>query len=202
MDQRQALGMEFGTKKSKNIIKARNENAIIATTTPKKTAATKALLDSIAVNIENMPTMDDLLEKAEQSKPRPKANLSAKRPEEVYPVDSLIPADVMRQLRVDDWIEGAATKEGVTTTSRYVSRRIASTLRINDDIKCKVLKYMLMVIEWFGKAKSTRNGRLAPRPFEIEQLGHPKQLMNGIAKRFLSQDKYVPIFFSLYTMMD
>jgi DNA-directed RNA polymerase I subunit RPA49 len=190
LQQRQALGMEFGTKKSKKMIQSLTENAIIASSSNKQSTATKALMASIGENIANMPTVEDLQTLAEESKPRPKANLSATDPTDVYPIQSLIDEDTLYSINVQDWKDATKEKVGVTTTSRYVSRRLQSVLQNDDEAKMKVLKYMLMVIEFFQLSKKSKNGNLVPRGNDLHALDHPGFLLEGVKKRF-SVDKYV-----------
>jgi DNA-directed RNA polymerase I subunit RPA49 len=188
LSQRHNLGMEFGTKKAKKMITSLAENAILAANKP--SAATKALMTSIGENIADMPTAEELAEAAEASKPRPRANIAAKEPVDVYPIETLIDEDTLYHIDIRDWLDATKQKKGVTTTSRYVSRRIQSVIQIaeEDPTKLKVLKYMLMVIEFFQALKKSKNGKLVPSYEVLKALKHPGFMMDGIRKRF-SVDK-------------
>jgi DNA-directed RNA polymerase I subunit RPA49 len=186
---RQELGMVFGTKKAKTMIKSLAENAIIQAGSGdgKLDATTQALLNSIGEKVANMPTKDEQEALSTDSAPKPKANLAAKDPKDVYPLSILIPSETLTSIDVVSWMEKAKKKEEIKTGSRFVSYRISSVAQNNDLTKMKVLRYMLVMIELFVSLKSVgRGGKKLPPRKDLNQIlaSSPPSLIDAVIKRF------------------
>ncbi|KAI9837385.1 MAG: DNA-directed RNA polymerase I subunit rpa49 [Sclerophora amabilis] len=176
--QRQELGLAFGTRKAQKMIASRTENAI---STPKKQSgragspsaangeaagssptplsdpAAAAMLQSIADSTKDMATREELQAATDEKKPRPAANLEALNPEDVYSVETLVGEEELRVLQVKEWLSAVEEQEAITTKSLYVSRRIQKIAASGDVKKLKVLRYLLLLLEFHSCLKSSRS---------------------------------------------
>jgi DNA-directed RNA polymerase I subunit RPA49 len=180
--------LEFGTKKAKKAIASMSENAVnqgIVDADGNISAASKIILDAVSQDIKNMPTLEDMALASQVEKPKPRANMSATKPEEVYPLNQLIPPEQLEPIRTQDWMETAATT-GISFPCRYVTRRAAAVVRQKDYTKVKVLKYMLACILFLKALKPGRKGRpLPPRQKLREKMeGVDDDLINAVRGRF------------------
>jgi DNA-directed RNA polymerase I subunit RPA49 len=192
---RATLGMEFGTRKAKKQILSQTENAVIQgeaandLSIVKNDAIQQAFLESIKETAGDMPTRQDMAAAIEDSKPKPRANLDAAHPALVYPIDRLVGVQVLQSINVDDWLQKTKDQEEVMTHSRYVSKRLQSIAQSGDLSKLKVLRYMLMLIDFFQLLKTVRgrktNAKQIPKVEVIkEKLNVSNQLIDGLIARF------------------
>jgi DNA-directed RNA polymerase I subunit RPA49 len=195
MVMRATLGMEFGTKKAKKRILSQTENAVIQgedandLSIVKNDAIQQAFLETIHETAGDMPTREEVVTAIEDSKPKPRANLDAAHPALVYPIERLVGLQVLQSINVDDWIQKVKDQEGVTTRSRYVSRRLQSIAQSGDLSKLKVLRYMLMLIDFFQLLKpvgvsSTKPRKLPKMEVIKEKLNVSSQMIDGLMARF------------------
>lgn len=195
---RQNLGMEFGTKKTKKAISSLTVNAISpahgAGDGKPKDAATKALLSSIAASSADMPSREALQASVNDAKPRPKANLSATTPKEVYPLDVLIVKEELKHLPVNQWIEAVENKTDIQTRSRFVARRLQPLAREPkskdpkepESERLKALRYLQILVDLYAVGKPATGGgrRLPPRELLKAKLGVGDALVSGVVRRF------------------
>lgn len=189
---RQSLGMEFGTKKAKRAIAAMTENAI----SPRKSAAdgdqgvpdarTSAVLESIATS--GMLSREDMQAEVDEAKPRPKPNLEASTPADVYPLDTLITREERMALQVNDWIQAVAANQAIETPSRFVANRVEALASKKEiAVKLRALKYILALVSFNAALKPTRSGgrKLPPREDLKKKLSHlPPTLVESIKRKF------------------
>lgn len=193
--------MEFGTKKTKKAIASRTENAI----SPQKPRApspggtpqnpTKhdpiaaAVLNSMSASTDTMPSRDALNAAVDEAKPRPKANLNATTPAEVYPLNTLISSQDMGALPVKEWQDAANAGTAIETTSRFVSKRLHALASGDDVRKLKVLRYIYMLLEFYHSLKG--GGRMPKKIPQREDLNNrlkvQDSLIDGIRRKFTSQ---------------
>ena len=161
--------MEFGTKKAKKALLSLTENAISpqksrtdaeAPVTPLKDALTSAILDNMNASAAGMPTREERQAAVDEAKPRPQPNTAAEKPEDVYPLEQLVPEDLSRSLEVKPWIEIAERNESITTHSRYVSHRVHAVALKKDIKKLKTLRYILALITFKAACAPNRKGGL------------------------------------------
>ncbi|KAH7059089.1 RNA polymerase I associated factor, A49-like protein [Macrophomina phaseolina] len=187
---RQDLGKEFGTKKAKKALASITENAITPTAGAAEgkvtDAVAKAVLESMAGATADMPTREALQAAVDENKPRPKANLEATTPAEVYTPEELIGNESMRLLDVKSWIDAAAKKEDIQLTSMFVARRIEELALKRDVKKLKVMKYMLLLIDFLAALRSGRNGaKRLPKREELEKKTNASgSLLEGVRRKF------------------
>lgn len=189
--------MTFGTKKAKKAISSLSENAITrdrardaspgaAKRALKANPSARAVLESMATSASNAPTKDDLQSSIDDAKPRPKHNAQATKPDEVYEVRSIVGDELMKDLRVKPWVDAVEANEEVTTKSRYVSNRLRALCQDDEIVRLKVLRYMLLLLEFFNALKTVRGGgRKLPDKGELEKaMGVEKHVVDTIRKRF------------------
>jgi DNA-directed RNA polymerase I subunit RPA49 len=187
--------MEFGNKKTKKQIATRADNAVIGSSSRadgKRDVASEALLASIAKTVASMPTVDAMNAAAEEKKPKPKADLSAQRPDLVYPIENLIAPEVMQSINVQDWIDAVNKKTPPAITSRFVQTRLTDFVISRDLTKIKVLRYMLHVITFFHSLRSVgKSKRIPARPELLSKMRAPEFLVEAVKKQF-GREKYDP----------
>lgn len=197
---RHDLGMTFGTKKAKKAINALTENAIAPQQAGgeeldqegirnaiKADPAQAAIMESMAAAVSSAPTAASLQAAVDENKPRPKANLHAEHPKDVYPLSTIIGVETMKEVKVRPWVEANEAGEPIQSTSRFVSYRVENLLQ-NDDIpKLKVLRYVLVLIKFYqalipgGKS----GGRKLPlRDKLVKAMGEEAFLLETVKRRF------------------
>ena len=124
----------------------------------------------------------------DEAKPRPKPNMQAETPAEVYPVEDLVGGiGVLKAIGVKEWIDKVNAGEDVQTKSLFVARRLRATVQTGDVKKAKVLKYLLLLVEWFRSLKpGNRSGHRAPKPDDLPDLiaNWGSDIVNGVNRRF------------------
>ncbi|KAF2142957.1 uncharacterized protein K452DRAFT_248606 [Aplosporella prunicola CBS 121167] len=182
---RQELGMEFGTKKAKKALASITENAINPSKEGEDPVAS-AVLQSMANATSDMPTREALQAAVDEGKPRPRANLEATTPADVYTPESLIGLENMRLIEIKSWLDAAENREDVQTQSRFVAHRLMNIASQKDVKKVKVLKYILLLIDFMSALKPGRNGsKKLPQRDDLEKKTHTSgALLDSVRRRF------------------
>lgn len=175
---RAALAAEFGSKKSRKALEDQTLNAIRSSNANDPSGArSDAVAESVLQNMANstvaMPTKEDLAAAVDSSKPRPTANLAAEYPGDVYTTDTLIGSELMTMLEVKDWVEASAAGQGVAVSSKFVAKRIVKLARNKQIQKLKVLRFILLCIN-FNAALQGPGGN---RPKKIPIKGKLEAVM-------------------------
>jgi DNA-directed RNA polymerase I subunit RPA49 len=190
---RNTLGQTFGTKKARKAIASVTENAIspdksarnlAANGTTKLDSASAAMLANMAEATAGMSTREQLERAVDAAKPRPKANLETKDITEVYTIDTLIGVDTMKLIPVRQWQKDMKDKKEVMVTSRFVANRLR---KFADQVeKLKMLRYMLLLTDFYNATRPTRGGRSLPRRDELKTiLGEmPEGVLEGVKRKF------------------
>lgn len=191
--QRNALGEAFGTKKAKKAILSVTENAIspdksarnkLANGTTKLDSVSSAMMANMAEATASMATREELDNAMNANKPRPKANTETTDLSKVYTVETLIGTETMTTIQVRPWqVEMKAQRE-VMVASRFVANRLN---KFKDNVeKLKMLRYMLLLIEFYNSTKPGRDGRRLPKPDELKPMinGQPESLLQGVKRKF------------------
>ena len=135
-----------------------------------------------------MPTREEMQAEIDEAKPRPKPNMQASTPAEVYPIEQLVGgANVLAAMGVKEWIEKVKAREDVQLKSRYVARKLAATVQSGDVKKLKTMRYLLLLVEWFAALKpSSKVGKRVPKLEEMEDLfaAYGREIVTGVARRF------------------
>ncbi|KAL8825583.1 MAG: hypothetical protein Q9170_007739, partial [Blastenia crenularia] len=194
---RNALGLAFGTKKSQKAIENLTKNAISpskpGSTTPGQSRPAldpiaSAVVSSMAATSSSMPTREELQAAADESKPRPKPNLNAESPAEVYPVESLVEHGVLAQMTIKEWQDAVEKGEEILTKSRFVSNRIQRVVSSGDIRRLKTLKYLLLLLEWYATLHSPTKtgGRKLPSTEKLHMVlcSWSSSLVDGVSHKF------------------
>lgn len=210
LSSRAALGLSFGTKKSQKAIRALTENAIgprkPTTITPNGTSSpasssqpldplAAAVVESMASTTSTMPTREELQSAVDDAKPRPKPNLQATTPAEVYPVPVLVGGEeTLRALAVKDWQDAVSANKPVHTKSRFVSNRLVKVAQSGDVKNLKTLRYLLLLLDFHGCLKPGARGvKKVPQKDEMRKAmsNASEGMTEGVRRRF-ADAKYVP----------
>lgn len=209
---RQDLGMTFGTKKAKKAIESISQNAI-SPRVPRNaspgsvrkaikhdpTAAT--VLESMAESAKNAPSLQEIQDAAEESKPRPPHNIHGETPDEVYDVLNIIGSEVMDDIKVKKWMEdieesmakknkkkqdNPAKLQPNQTHSSFAARRALAIVEKYDIKKAKSLKYFILLFEYFIRLKPAGSGiKRLPKGDKLkEDLGIDKSIVGVVTERF------------------
>jgi len=194
---RLALGMEFGSKKSKKAILDRTTNAIKSTASDAAPGTNSAAATSILANMSsktaNMPTKAELDAAVDENKPRPKANLAAESVLDVYPMSEIVGQDLMTAISVKDWVAAAQNGQELTVGSRFVAKRINKLAKGGEEgkgeiKKLKVLKFILLCINFHASLRGKGRGalKLPLREKLAEVMDAPGNIIDGLKRRFAS----------------
>ncbi|PYH89533.1 hypothetical protein BO71DRAFT_389488 [Aspergillus ellipticus CBS 707.79] len=160
--QRTELTNTFGTKQSRKAAQSLAENAQLSNAPAgAASAAESALLSSMPVG-----TATDLSSKAaavqaqvQAGKPIPPANLDAAHPSEVYSIEALVPGGLatLRQLpNIKEWQDTVNSGNPVSTSSRYVSRRIEAVVLSGNTTHLQLLRFILLLLELSRSLRPSR----------------------------------------------
>ncbi|KAL8705116.1 MAG: hypothetical protein Q9201_001761 [Fulgogasparrea decipioides] len=201
---RNALGLEFGSKKSQRAIESLSKNAISPLKTGRAAPASSqlsldpvasAVVSSMAATASSMPTREALQAAVDESKPRPQPNLGAETPTDVYPIDQLVGPGMLRQMTIKEWQDAVESREDILTKSRFVSNRVQKIVPNGDVRKIKTLKYLLFLLEWHGVLVATGKGggRKVPEREQLrEKLGAwGSELIKQVSNRFAEGGRLV-----------
>ncbi|KAI4235077.1 MAG: hypothetical protein LQ349_003398 [Xanthoria aureola] len=194
---RTALGLAFGTKKSKRALQNLTKNAISPSkkglpaaegSQPTLDPVAAAVISSMAIAAPSGTSREDLQAAIDEAKPRPTPNTAAEAPMDVYPIDQLVGPGILRQLAVKDWQDAVEHKEEILTKSRFVSHRIQQIVSEGDVRRIKTLKYLLLLIEWYTMLVPgpKGKGRKIPDRAQLhDKLGKwGGELVDSVGRRF------------------
>jgi DNA-directed RNA polymerase I subunit RPA49 len=193
-ERRNDLGQTFGTKKAKKAIASVTENAIDqsklfrdpskAAQPEKLTAANMALLGSLAESAANMPTREELGDASTSANTRPEGNKEAMDPTKIYTVEKVIGLDTMKIIPVRQWMETMKAKKEITTSSRFVARRLQMHAQTPE--KLKILRYMLLLIDFYNASSGGKFGRRLPKRDDLKKIlgDMPEAALEGVKRKF------------------
>lgn len=189
--QREALGMAFGTKKARKALNARYENAITTGADREKVAgkldkSEAAVMSTVDDASASMPDKKDLQDEILAAKPIPRPNLRATEVEDAYPLAVLVPSGEMRALAVKDWQDAVEKGEDVKTGSRFVASRLQRVVKSEDVPKLKALRYLLLLLDFHNALIPGRGGKKVPIKDKLK-LKMPEwndTLIDAVRRRF------------------
>ncbi|KXL50755.1 MAG: hypothetical protein FE78DRAFT_224671 [Acidomyces sp. 'richmondensis'] len=198
--QREELGKQFGTKKAKKALASRTENAIVKTSSSASkdghpaTDVQSAILDTVS-EITPPPPSDPLA-----AKPIPTPNLTAQRPEDVYPFSVLVPPEIARLVTVREWQDAVREGEELTFSHRFPANRVvrvgkeADSADVRGEEKLKALRYLTLLLEFHDALLPRGIGRQVPRPDALARKldggggPWPMTLVDAVRRRFTTND--------------
>jgi DNA-directed RNA polymerase I subunit RPA49 len=153
MAKRNALATEFGSRKSRKALDDMTMNAIRSgkpddPSNTRNEAVAENILQHMETATSAMPTKEDLAAAVDSSKPRPTPNMAAEYPGDVYPIDTIVGSELMTLLDVKDWVDASMSGKGVDVSSKFVARRIVKLARNKQIQKLKVLRFILLCINF------------------------------------------------------
>jgi DNA-directed RNA polymerase I subunit RPA49 len=194
---RHALAAEFGSKKSRKAITDMTENAITRGRAEDPNAGIKdevvasAVLQNMSSTTSAMPTKEAIAAAVDESKPRPRANLAAEYPNEVYPVDVIVGSDLMALIPIKDWVDAAEAGQAVNVHSQYVAKRIFKLAKAKELQKLKVLRFILLCVNFNAALKMKgRGAKVIPHKDKLlPEMGEntPPPVVDAIRRRFASE---------------
>ena len=132
-------------------------------------------------------TQEELQAAMDEAKPRPKPNVAAESPADVYTAEDIVGLEVLRLLNVKPWEEAVKKKQNVPSTSRFVARRLVKVVQSKDLKRLKSLKFLLILIQWQKCLRSGSKGIKKLPPKEAVQKSVPDadgNVLETIRKRF------------------
>ena len=198
------LGEAFGTKKSKKALNDLAQNSI-RSAQAQRTEDGKLVLDNMASAV--LDTMDSvtgimttqaiLQQQSDEKKPRPKMNLEAKEPRDVFSLDDVIGSEIMKLLDTRPWLADVKADRPVESHSAFVARRVVRVIGDGDSLKDtkkdKILRYYQALHDWTRcLQKGARAGWKVPKREQVEESlkGVSERVIDQIRKKF-APDKYV-----------
>lgn len=191
---RNDLGQTFGTKKAKKAIASVTENAISPDKAKralvnggqgiKITGADSAMLGHIGEKTKGMATRDELAKKADEGKPRPKANEDAKDVKDVYTIDSLIGSDIFKMIPAKKWLDPIKARKQIFVSNSYVGNRIGN---IGENVeKIKMLRYLNLLLSLHSASRQQRSNKVLPKRDEIMTILEdiPEAVFESIKRKF------------------
>lgn len=198
---RHALAAEFGSKKSRKAIEDITMNAISRGKADDPGAAKD---DAVASNVlqgmsdatSAMPTKEQLAAAVDSSKPRPQANLAAENAFEVYTSESVLGKDLLGLIPVKDWVDASNAGQAIDLPSKYVARRMLKLVKENQTKKLKVLRFILLCINFNAALRAKGKGAklIPPKDKLMATMGEdiPGPVVDAIRRKFASEYEYTP----------
>jgi DNA-directed RNA polymerase I subunit RPA49 len=186
---RHALAAEFGSKRSRKAIEDMTQNAIQRGDATKDEGVAENVLQGMSGATAAMPTSEELAAAVDESKPRPKANMAAEYPVDVYPVDTVVSKELMALIEVSDWVSASEAGAGVEVRSRFVAKRISKLVKNKQYQKLKLLRFILLCVKLNDIAKPGRVRKLPPKGKFETAMGEDvlAALGNTIRRRFATE---------------
>ncbi|KAF2446126.1 DNA-directed RNA polymeras-like protein I 49 kDa polypeptide [Karstenula rhodostoma CBS 690.94] len=194
---RHALAAEFGSKRSRKAIEDMTQNAIQRGDATKDEGIADNVLQGMSGATAAMPTTEELAAAVDESKPRPKANIAAEYPIDVYTVDNVVGKELMALIEVNDWVSASESGAGVEVRSRFVAKRISKLVKNKQYQKLKLLRFILLCVKLNDITKTTKQSGLKKIPpkgkFETAMGDDvPASVGNTIRRKFASETNELP----------
>lgn len=181
VQQRNALGEAFGTKKAKAAITNYEKNKIDA---EKLQDVEMDIIDNVKESTNTLPTHEEIQKASVEERPTPRANVDATSVEDIYPINGIITNKEMGLIRVNGLLEeGDITRRLESLPyekSTYVNNRLAKYIASKNVEKLQVLYYASLL---FGVYE---NRRVKDKQSLMTRLLNraPEGLIDGILNKF------------------
>ncbi|KAK8055503.1 hypothetical protein PG993_000730 [Apiospora rasikravindrae] len=189
-EQRNTLGMEFGTKKAKKAIASITENAIGPAKSniegaTKLDSSSMAIMDSISEAARGIASREQLQAQADH----PPGNFDATEIQDVYKAEELIGADLISSIPIKDWQDIAKKQSPLTNPNKYVTESFWNVARSLHPVQnLRILRYLsclLTISKNMRKGKDRGSFKLPDRKKLQELLDPaPVQLIDSIRRKF------------------
>ena len=135
-----------------------------------------------------MRTREEMQAEIDEGKPRPKPNLQASTPAEVYPLEQLVGGpNTLPAMGVKEWVDKVKSGTDVQLKSRCIARKLAMTVQSGDVKKLKTMRYLLLLIEWFMALKpGAKSTKKVPKDEDMGPLitAYGSEVVAGVTRRF------------------
>jgi len=203
MAKRNALASEFGSRKSRKALDDMTMNAIRSgkpddPASARNDAVAENILQNMAGATGAMPTKQEMEAAIDSSKPRPTPNLKAEYPGDVYPIETIVGSELMTMIEVKDWVDAAASGQGVNVTSRFVAKRMVKLAQNKQIQKLKVLRFILFCINFHAALQSSKGGKKIPPKGKLEAvMGEdiPQSCVMAIRRKFAREGYVTCLYF-------
>lgn len=182
VQQRNALGEAFGTKKAKKAITEMERNRIDA---DKLQDLEMDIVDTVQESTENLPSQEKRQEQLSSTRPIPPHNLETTKVEEVYPLEGIIPKSEWGYIRAQPILQEKDLNKRLAMfphkTSQYVSSRIQALEKGvgSQTDKIKMIYYASLLLAVY------ENKRINNKAALLAKVGNPPEaLISGILDRF------------------
>ncbi|ODQ80421.1 hypothetical protein BABINDRAFT_161364 [Babjeviella inositovora NRRL Y-12698] len=180
MVQRNALGEAFGTKKAKKAITDQERNRVDA---EKLSNVELDIVDAVKSSTLELPSRKELAQNVSNERPVPPCNADATNVEDVYAVESIIPAHEWEFLRVSPILKEKDAKKRAEmlpfATSAFVNAHLPAILSSSQTTKLQLLYYTSLLMGVYENRRTSNKDNLS------EKLNNPPDvLVDGILDRF------------------
>ncbi|KAF2861943.1 hypothetical protein K470DRAFT_256479 [Piedraia hortae CBS 480.64] len=174
--QREALGLEFGTKKAQKALLDKSRNAITST----------APQPEILASLDELDPPPNQAEIQLNAKPIPKPNPAATRVEDAYPFGELIPPQVAKQLSTEKWVKSVHGGEEIKFHHRYPAKHVVAVVRSGDDERLLALRYLHLLLSFHDTLTGRMPKKIPKREVLLKKLGEEfsPQAIEGVRNRF------------------
>lgn len=136
---------------------------------------------------EGAPTREMMQAANDETKPRPKINIDAKELEDAYHESEIFGDQVLAALKVKPWVDAVNEDQAVEVSSKYVAHRLATFVREDEIKRLKMLKYVLLLVNFMAATQKGRVGkerRIPKRDELMEKLGESESVVEIVKQRF------------------
>ncbi|OLL26991.1 DNA-directed RNA polymerase I subunit rpa49 [Neolecta irregularis DAH-3] len=183
VDQRNALGETFGTKKSRLAIKSELSNQVDSTSLSK---LADTIIDNVKTATENLPSAEILKQVTDADRPIPPPNMSATNVQEAYNLSDIITEDELSAINVKSLIKAKEPGQRAEllpfSTSQYINEKLNRTLSgdAKDVKRIKILYYISLLMAFHTHERMVwKKDKLA---MNLKQP--PQILIDGLMRRF------------------
>lgn len=143
VEQRNALGEAFGTKKAKSAISSLERNRIDS---DKLQDVQIDIVDSVKESTQALPSRAQMDKESSDLRPIPNINLDATSSEDIYPIESIIPTSDWETIRINPIKEEPETAKKLELLPFSGSNFIQLHISLPDDSKLKLLYYLSILL--------------------------------------------------------
>lgn len=186
VEQRLALGQEFGTKKAKAAIVSLARNRIDL---DRLQDQEMDIVDNVKELTADLPSVQLIQEASAENSVIPPVNVDATNVEDIYAVDGIVPPNELSSIRVGPFLEESDPKARLElmpyAKSAFVAKHLDKFVHNSNEPKLQMLYYASLLMGVY------HNRRCKDKASLMEALGNkPAEfLVDGILKRFTAHKR-------------
>lgn len=143
VEQRNALGEAFGTKKAKSAISSLERNRIDS---EKLQDVQIDIVDSVKESTQALPSKEQMDKESSDLRPIPSINLDATSSEDIYPIESIIPTFDWESIRINTIKDESESSKKLELLPFNGSNFIQLHIDLQDNSKLKLLYYLSILL--------------------------------------------------------